>query len=195
MKLANKTSGALRQFVVAVTEAIEHENQKAGYPASLPDALKRLVADDNWLPDAFAQPEARSYCQYLLHCDPLERFSVVSFVWAAGQQTPIHDHTVWGAIGQLRGTERSTPYKRENGGQLVAGAPESTSPGDVIAFSPADGDIHQVVNPGPETAISIHVYGANIGRITRSVYDPLTGAASAFVSGYSNRVLPNLWEY
>ena len=54
---------------------------------------------------AFAEADAGRYRQYLLHCDPLERFSVVSFVWGPGQQTPVHDHTVWGMVGVLRGAE------------------------------------------------------------------------------------------
>ena len=41
-----------------------------------------------------AQPHPQYYQQHLLHCDPLERFSVVSFVWGPGQKTPVHDHTV-----------------------------------------------------------------------------------------------------
>ena len=44
-----------------------------------------------------------SSSQYLLYCDPEERFSVVSFVWGPGQSTPTHDPSVWGLIGVLRG--------------------------------------------------------------------------------------------
>ena len=43
--------------------------------------LGELVAHDDWLPPEFAKPHPDRYQQYLLHCDPLERFSVVSFVW------------------------------------------------------------------------------------------------------------------
>ena len=42
--------------------------------------------------------------------------------------------------------------------------------------------------------MSIHVYGANIGAVRRHVYDPATGEAKEFVSGYHNRTLPNLWD-
>jgi predicted metal-dependent enzyme (double-stranded beta helix superfamily) len=65
--------------------------------------------------------------------------------------------------------------------------------GQTIGFSPEQGDIHQVVNGGDEVAVSVHAYGANIGRIERHVYDPVTGAARPFVSGYSSSVLPNFW--
>ncbi|MFQ6748439.1 cysteine dioxygenase, partial [Bordetella pertussis] len=67
-------------------------------------------------------------------------------------------------------------------------------PGDVACVSPSIGDIHQVSNAYDDrVSISIHLYGGNIGRIRRSVYDPQTGASKAFVSGYSNAMTPNLW--
>jgi len=51
----------------------------------------------------------------------------------------------------------------------------------------AGGDIHRVVNAYDDrVSISIHAYGANIGKVRRHVFDPQTGAAKEFVSGYSN---------
>ena len=40
--------------------------------------------------------------------------------------------------------------------------------GDVSGFAPP-GDIHRVHNVGDTTAISIHVYGTDIGRVGSSV--------------------------
>jgi rhodanese-related sulfurtransferase len=51
--------------------------------------------------------------------------------------------------------------------------------------SPTIGDVHQVWNALPDRAsISIHVYGANIGKVSRSVFAP-DGTAKTFISGYS----------
>jgi predicted metal-dependent enzyme (double-stranded beta helix superfamily) len=64
----------------------------------------------------------------------------------------------------------------------------------VAAVSPRIGDIHRVRNAfGDRTSISIHVYGGNIGAVSRSVY-PCGGGRKNFVSGYSNDVLPNIWN-
>jgi predicted metal-dependent enzyme (double-stranded beta helix superfamily) len=41
-------------------------------------------------------------------------------------------------------------------------------------------------------SISIHVYGADIGAVHRSVFT-VDGIAKPFVSGYANNVLPNIW--
>ncbi len=67
--------------------------------------LHELVRHDDWLPESAALPHPQYYQQHLLHCDPLERFSVVSFVWGPGQKTPVYDHTVWGLIGMMRGAK------------------------------------------------------------------------------------------
>ncbi|UQP02482.1 cysteine dioxygenase [Burkholderia multivorans] len=149
--------------------------------------LAALVARDDWLPDAFAQPDPERYRQYLLHLDPDERFSVVSFVWGPGQSTPIHNHTVWGLIGMLRGGELSQPYRLDEGGRPVpAGDATRLRPGDVEAVSPRIGDIHRVTNAfADRVSISIHVYGANIGKVERAVFLD-DGTVKPFVSGYSN---------
>lgn len=144
--------------------------------------LAALIARDDWLPEDFARPSPESYRQYLLHCDPLERFSVVSFVWMPGQKTPIHDHTVWGLVGVMRGTERCDEYASPRESKSF----HLVKPGEVDRVSPTIGDIHVVSNAGSETAVSIHVYGANIGKVRRHVFDPATGEAREFVSGYHN---------
>ena len=152
--------------------------------------LRALVSHDDWLPEEFAAPSPESYRQYLLYCDPLERFSVVSFVWMPGHRTPIHDHTVWGMVGVMRGVETceefSSSIKKINS--------HESGPGQVDRVSPAIGDIHVVSNTGTQTAVSIHVYGANIGAVRRHVFDAASGEPKEFVSGYHNRVLPNLWD-
>lgn len=158
--------------------------------------LAGLIARDDWLPPEFAQAHPDSYRQYLLHCDPLERFSVVSFVWGPGHATPVHDHTVWGLVGVLRGAEKCEEFERAGEGRPLRKSGEHLiQPGGIDAVSPTVGDIHTVSNAlagGP--SVSIHVYGANIGAVKRHVYARETGAVKTFLSGYSNSVVPNLWD-
>lgn len=158
------------------------------------DLMSSLVERDDWLPDAFAQPHPEFYRQYLLYGDPLDRFSLVSFVWGPGQKTPIHDHTVWGVIAMLRGAELEQHYRRTNEGMVAVGPESRLEPGEVACVSPTIGDVHQVSNAyADRVSISIHLYGGNIGRIRRAVYDRQSGEPKAFVSGYSNAVAANLW--
>lgn len=185
----------LRDFVQQFTALLDRRPDEATVLQQGGALLAALVAQDDWLPDDFAQAHPERYQQYLLHADPREHFSVVSFVWGPGQATPIHNHTVWGLIGMLRGAERAQPYARDQAGHwLPTGTAQELRPGQIEAVSPTLGDVHLVSNAlSDQTSISIHVYGANIGAVQRSVFLP-DGGEKPFVSGYSNTRLPNLWD-
>lgn len=170
-------------FVRAMTRMVErHTDDETKLLEEGTQLLGALVRHDDWLPASCAAASPESYRQYLLHCDPLERFSVVSFVWMPGQKTPIHDHTVWGLVGVMRGAELCQEY----GTDIQPKGEHLLRPGEVDRVSPRIGDIHVVSNPGPAVAVSIHVYGANIGTVRRHVFDAVTGEARDFVSGYHN---------
>ncbi|QHJ00815.1 cysteine dioxygenase [Xylophilus rhododendri] len=184
----------LREFVTAFGRLLDEAPDEPRVLREGGALLRRLVSRDDWLPEAFAQPHPEYYRQYLLHADSTERFSVVSFVWGPGQATPVHDHTVWGLIGMLRGSEESQGYAEQDGRWLPHGAASRLAPGDVEPVSPTVGDVHRVRNLFEDrVSVSIHVYGANIGAVRRHTY-PAEGGRKPFVSGYSNSLLPNLWD-
>jgi 3-mercaptopropionate dioxygenase len=185
----------LRAFVTEAVAVVERDGgNEAAVLTALRPRLAELVRHDDWLPDAYAQPHPTYYRQYLLYGDPLDRLSVVSFVWGPGQRTPVHDHRTWGLVGVLRGAEVGTDYVQREDGLLQAGEQVRIEPGTVVAVSPRIGDIHAIANAFDDrVSISIHVYGGNIGRIQRAVFDPQTGTRKPFVSGYANTDLPNLW--
>ena len=190
----------LREFVVGMTRLVERTGDERTILADARRLLAELIADDRWLPDAFAQAEPGGYRQYLLHCDPLERFSVVSFVWGPGARTPVHDHTVWGLVGMLRGAESCREYAPQGPadaptGVVDRGVEHLMKPGAVEAVSPTIGDWHVVSNALPDrSSISVHVYGGNIGAVRRHMVDAQTGEIRDFVSGYSGHATPNLWD-
>jgi predicted metal-dependent enzyme (double-stranded beta helix superfamily) len=108
----------------------------------------------------------------------------------------VHDHQTWGLVGMLRGSETSQRFVRDPAnGTLAKGGLAILAPGDVEVLLPAEGDIHQVTNALSNCgSLSIHVYGGNIGAIRRHTFDIGSGAVSEFVSGYTNREMPNLWD-
>ena len=178
----------LRHFIEQIAEWVDTKVSETDLLQHGSQALRELVRSDDWLPDAYAQPSRERYQQFLLYTDVRQRFSVVSFVWGPGQQTPIHDHTVWGLIGVLRGAELAAPYARNDDGTLrQTGAEVRLEAGDVEAVSPTIGDIHRVRNAYDDrVSISIHVYGANIGAVRRFVYGLAGEGRKPFVSGYAN---------
>ncbi|MBR9875578.1 MAG: cysteine dioxygenase [Vibrionaceae bacterium] len=192
-----KNIARLRGFIQSFTQLVE----KVGLDEEriLADGkmlLTELISHDDWLPDEFARPNSETYQQYLLYCDPLERFSVVSFVWGPGQATPVHDHTVWGMVGVMRGAESCEEFHWDpKSNRLQPNGQHQLYCGDIDLVSPRIGDIHKVSNAHSDrTSISIHIYGANIGSVSRHVYDSETGEKKRFISGYSNKVMPNIWD-
>lgn len=181
---AGPSHALFTRFREQVEACVSQGLPEADTVASVKAALAPLLANDAWLPASHQVSEPGQYRQYPLHVDPQGRFSVVSFVWGEGASTPVHDHTVWGVIGMLRGAERCDECAFDRG-EFRHMHGHVLHPGDIDVVSPTVGDIHRVSNAladGP--SISIHVYGGDIGRIERHVYDE-SGNTRPFVSGYS----------
>jgi predicted metal-dependent enzyme (double-stranded beta helix superfamily) len=158
--------------------------------------LAELTRHDNWLPDDFAQAGSSSYQQYLLYCDPYERFAVVSFVYGPDQCTPVYNLGVWGMIGVLRGAVTYATFSMApDGSGLKPGELQRMEPGAVSVLSPSLGDIHRIANARPDgVSVTIHVFGANIATAKRRMYDPQTGEKKSFVSEYSNEEVPRITQ-
>ncbi|MFD3869143.1 cysteine dioxygenase [Streptomyces sp. NPDC058623] len=114
------------------------------------------------------------YRQHILHTEPDGGFSVVALVWLPGQETSIHDHVSWCVAGVHEGAESEIRYRLAPAtsptrpARLVATEQVVNGQGDVCGFAPP-GDIHKVRNSCRTTAISLHVYGADVARLGSSV--------------------------
>lgn len=127
----------LRDFVISMTHLVNKTQDEPTLVSQGGALLKELITNDSWLPDFCTINHPEYYQQFLLHTDPLERFSVVSFVWGPDHKTPIHDHCVWGLIGMMRGSEISQRYQQDSTGKLVPDGPEAIlKAGEVEAVSP-----------------------------------------------------------
>jgi 3-mercaptopropionate dioxygenase len=121
-----------------------------------------------------------AYTQHILHVEPDGSFSVVALVWLPGQTTAVHDHVSWCTVGVYEGEETEVAYRwvgSEGDRRLVPAATTRNRQGSVSAVAPP-GDIHRVWNSGTATTISLHVYGADIGRLGTSIrrcYDDVDG--------------------
>lgn len=185
-------AGPLADFVRGLDALLQRGQDEAVFLPAAGELMRRLVAHDAWLPEAAGRADPVRYQQYPLHVDARRRFSVVSFVWGPGQFTPVHDHTVWGVIGMLRGAERAQRYELDgNGVPRAVGRAEVLRPGDVAFVSPRLGDVHQVGNVfDDQVSISVHAYGGDIGQIRRHVFTA-DGHSKVFVSGYSAAIPAN----
>jgi len=122
------------------------------------------------------------YACHLLHSEADGSFSIVALVWQPAQATAIHDHVTWCVSGVIQGTETEARYRLRTDGYLELADATTNVVGDVSGLAPP-GDIHRVRNASLDTAISLHVYGTDVGRLgssVRRVYDlPVLAGVSA----------------
>ncbi|MFD0276338.1 cysteine dioxygenase [Kitasatospora sp. NPDC127111] len=135
------------------------------------ERLAPHLTHDDLLTDAQCEGDPDRYRQHVLHAESDGSFSVVALVWLPGQQTPIHDHVSWCVAGVHHGQESEIRYRLVSDGRtahLVETEHVVGPAGSVAAFAPP-GDIHLVRNACGSTAISIHVYGADVSRLGTSI--------------------------
>ena len=75
----------LRGFVTAFARLLDETSDEALILKEGGVLLANLVSADDWLPDAYAQPDPTGYRQHLLHCDSRERRSGKASGNASGQ--------------------------------------------------------------------------------------------------------------
>lgn len=109
-------------------------------------------------------------CSRIVHAE--SGFSLVALTLPPGASTSIHDHLTWCVVAVLTGTEHETTY-HGRGDHLVVADRSTNLTGSVTTLTPP-GDIHRVRNDGATTAVSLHVYGADLraaGSSVRRTYD------------------------
>lgn len=165
------TSSVLDELVTGV-ESVVRKGLSAAETSSLVAEQLRLHLPK---PDLLT-PEQRSgnpdhYEQNVVHVADDGSFSIVALVWLPGQATPIHDHVSWCVVGVAEGTESEVRYRLcsecRDPHLVVAGGVKNPT-GSVCGFAPP-GDIHHVRNAGTDTAVSMHVYGADISKLGTSI--------------------------
>jgi 3-mercaptopropionate dioxygenase len=177
----------VRDFVADVRAAIVG----AGSPAQACEAIRprfaALLADPDWLPERFQQPNPDSGMgggigQWLLFRAEERSLSLFALIVPPGSATPIHDHLAWGLVGLYRGTQDEEIYDDS----VAVKERRALVPGDFYALLPPRDDIHRVRTTSSEQSVSIHLLTNDTGCVWRHSYDEESGEASPFRSGYVN---------
>ena len=180
----------VRAFVDDVRAAIG----RAGSAEEACDLIRprfaELLADGGWLPEAYRVPAPESGMgggigQWLLFRAGDGSLTLFSLVVPPEAATPVHDHLAWGLVGLYRGTQDEEIYVESGGGVQLAER-RALRPGDFYALLPPRDDIHRVRTTSAETSVSIHLLTNDTGCVWRHTYDPASGEATPFRSGYAN---------
>lgn len=185
----------VRAFVSEVHAVLESTESHADACEAVRPAFARLLADPDWLPDAYQLPVAESgmgggIAPWLLYRAGDGSLSLFSLVVPAGSETPIHDHLAWGLVGLYRGTQDEEVYAPRNG-SLELVAKRALVAGDFYVLIPPTDDIHCVRTTSPEASVSIHLLTNDTGCVWRHAYDAASGTAHLFRSGYVNVPCPD----
>jgi 3-mercaptopropionate dioxygenase len=183
-------SGVVRGFVADVRDAIAGAGSPSDACERIRPGFADLLADPDWLPPAYAEPAPESGMgggigQWLLFRAGDGSLSLFSLVIPPGAQTPVHDHLAWGLVGLYRGTQNEQIYAQDDSG-LELTERRALVPGDFYVLLPPRDDIHRVRTTSAETSVSIHLLTNDTGCVWRHAYDPESGEARPFRSGYVN---------
>ncbi|MCC7487165.1 MAG: cysteine dioxygenase family protein [Burkholderiales bacterium] len=164
----------LARLAALVDAAVDHDAESMG--RAVLAALREATATPVWLPLERRRVNHENYARHLLHGDPRGRFSILSIVWDHGQQSPVHGHHCWCAVGVYLGTLTETRYREEVAGvPLFAGT--KARPAGSLSFDAAGAGIHRIANESGGVAISLHVYGVGASEISTRVNRILAHAA------------------
>jgi len=165
-------SPVLSELITSIRGAVNAGGGDGVVAERVATFLQPCLERETFLTPAQREPDPIHYRQHVLHVEADGSFSIVALVWLPGQETPIHDHVSWCVVGVHKGQEYETLYEIKTDGSgaswLVETGQSVNPPGSVAALTPP-GDIHKVVNNGDELAISLHVYGADIGKLGSSI--------------------------
>jgi len=163
---------ALRRLTRSLDTLVALDHDAGATAARVGMLLRPALADPALLEPRHCEPWDHRYRPHLVHVHPTGRYSIVALVWRPGQATAIHDHRCWCVVGVWRGVERETNYDlhdEDGGTYLVPRSAALATPGQVSVLVPPDEDIHRVENAGDDIAISVHVYGGDIGLLGSSI--------------------------
>jgi predicted metal-dependent enzyme (double-stranded beta helix superfamily) len=180
----------VRGLVASVRERIAAADTAEEACDSIRPLFEDALAHRDWLPAEFQRDVPESGMgggigQWLLFRAADRSLCLFSLVVPPGSKTPIHDHLAWGLVGLYRGNQDEEFYvPREDGIDLARRRP--LQPGDYYVLLPPVDDVHCVRTTSDVTSVSIHLLANDTGCTERHTFDPQTGTARPFRSGYAN---------
>jgi len=125
----------------------------------------------DWLLAAERVGSTAGYCRHVLHADPQGRYTAVALIWLPGQVTPVHAHYTWCVYQVLSGVLIEDRYDWVGGADGQARWREAVErPAGAGGYGHGGLEqVHRLRHHAGEPAISLHVYGIDVGRVASHV--------------------------
>ncbi|NQD96191.1 cysteine dioxygenase family protein [Pseudomonas sp. CrR25] len=167
----------LNGFIAALRRLVEEAQEEAELLARVEPLVKGLALQRSWLrPAMYEADPALGYGTTLLHVEPDRSLFVVVDSWLPGRGVRPHDHDTWAVVAGIEGVERNTFWQRLDDAsrpgyaELQRLGEQTIAAGETLRMP--RGSIHSVVNEGPQTSLSLHVYGRHLNDTARRQFDP-----------------------
>ncbi len=155
---------ALKRFIWDIQSMVELADSEREILVIGRDLMARLVANDDWLPEAFSAQDPAGGAQYQLYRDGLERFSVVSTVLPAGSRLLIDQPNLWEIVGTLRGGVSRRIHDLSAARRTAE--PQALRAGGVDVSASQAGRVVEVSNALTDhVSIGVHVYGGDVTKL------------------------------
>jgi len=189
----------VRSFIGKVKEIVAGTASVEERLAAIRPLFSQLMADPNWLPEAFRRTYegggmGRGIANWLLYRDSEGILSLSALVLPPDVPTPVHDHLAWGLVGLYVGEQDEEVYEaaapvgpEDKRVDLKLVVNNHLEVGSFYELIPPTGDIHRVTTTGDGPSISLHLLGNDVGCVLRHRFEPETGEVAPFRSGYTNK--------
>ena len=109
----------------------------------------------------------------ILQSDP-DGLTLMLGRFAAGEETPVHDHNSWGIACVIEGRDRYRHWELREDGHVHVLCEKELGPGSFVTWLHPPHDIHS--QQGIDvSALELVLFGKNVMVLPRRYYDPETG--------------------
>jgi predicted metal-dependent enzyme (double-stranded beta helix superfamily) len=187
----------LRRFIATAIEIVRGSADVRVKLSQMRAPYEALLSDPDWLPEQFKQPSGNTtmgqgIASLLLYRSQLKDLSLSTLVVAPGLSTPVHNHLAWGLVGLYQGDQEEEEYEGHDHHAGAALTPlklrqrRLLKKGDFYELVPPWNDVHRIRTVSSEPSVSLHLLANDIGCVVRQKFDPASGRAEPFRSGWSN---------
>ena len=158
----------LDELIAALREQVHQSRDWGATAAGVADVLRTQLPAPTFLTATERQGTPGQAAGHRLHVEPYGSFSMLAIVWRREQWTRPHDHVSWCVFAGLAGEITEDLYTLDPPSATIVAAGRRDCPAGTLRCEVPPGDIHRLGNRRSDPAITLHVYGTDVTRLSSS---------------------------